>query len=296
MDTKHIHCMLEDVAKYGKEMVSCMVGDGNVNLQDLGEIIDIVKDLACAEKDALIAKEMRKANEEDEAEEKHFLKILKDEYKDEFKKMKEEYGEDEGEKRFYDNYRYKSSGRFAPKGKGSYMPRGGRRGYEEPPYYHMNPEMYKEHDPEWYRDMDRNMGKMYYTDGGNSGGQSGSSMSDGNMGGNAGGSTRGYEDGFNDGNRRGYEDGYRDGESRGRSQGGRRDGREGRSGQSRRSYMETKEMNKGNSLQEKQEKMKELEKYMGELGSDITEMISDASNEEKTMLKSKLQTLVQKIQ
>ncbi|MCI9136534.1 MAG: hypothetical protein HFH48_03055 [Lachnospiraceae bacterium] len=296
MDTKHIHCMLEDVAKYGKEMVSCMVGDGNVNLQDLGEIIDIVKDLACAEKDALIAKEMRKANEEDEAEEKHFLKILKDEYKDEFKKMKEEYGEDEGEKRFYDNYRYKSSGRFAPKGKGSYMPRGGRRGYEEPPYYHMNPEMYKEHDPEWYRDMDRNMGKMYYTDGGNSGGQSGSSMSDGNMGGNAGGSTRGYEDGFNDGNRRGYEDGYRDGESRGRSQGGRRDGREGRSGQSRRSYMETKEMNKGNSPQEKQEKMKELEKYMGELGSDITEMISDASNEEKTMLKSKLQTLVQKIQ
>lgn len=296
MDTKHIHCMLEDVAKYGKEMVSCMVGDGNVNLQDLGEIIDIVKDLACAEKDALIAKEMRKANEEDEAEEKHFLKILKDEYKDEFKKMKEEYGEDEGEKRFYDNYRYKSSGRFAPKGKGSYMPRGGRRGYEEPPYYHMNPEMYKEHDPEWYRDMDRNMGKMYYTDGGNSGGQSGSSMSDGNMGGNSGGSTRGYSDGFDDGQRRGYEDGYRDGESRGRSQGGRRDGREGRSGQSRRSYMETKEMNKGNTPQEKQEKMKELEKYMGELSVDITEMISDASNEEKTMLKSKLQTLVQKIQ
>ena len=95
MDTKHIHCMLEDVAKYGKEMVSCMVGDGNVNLQDLGEIIDIVKDLACAEKDALIAKEMRKANEEDEAEEKHFIKMLKDQYKDEYKKMKEEYGEDE---------------------------------------------------------------------------------------------------------------------------------------------------------------------------------------------------------
>ena len=41
--------------------------------------------------------------------------------------------------------------------------------------------------------------------------------------------------------------------------------------------------------------MKELEKYMSELGTDITEMISDASNEEKTLLKNKLQVLAQKI-
>lgn len=293
MDTKHIHCMLEKMAEYGKCMIEEGAGAGNVNLEDAKKIVEMVGELAEAEYHALIAKEMRKANEEDEAEEKYIRKMLKEENKDEYKRMREEYGEDEGERRFYDNYRYKRSGRFAPKGRGSYMP---RRGYEEPPYYHMNPEMYKEHDPEWYRDMDRASGKMYYTDGGNSGGQSGNSMSGGNMGGNAGGSTRGYEDGFNDGNRRGYEDGYRDGESRGRSQGGNRDRREGRSGQSRRSYMETKEINKGNTPQEKQEKMKELEKYMGELGSDITEMISDASNEEKTMLKSKLQTLVQKIQ
>lgn len=295
MDTKHIHCMLEKMAEYGKCMIEEGTGSGNVNLEDAKKIVEMVGELAEAEYHALIAKEMRKSNEEDEAEEKHFIKMLKDQYKDEYKKMKEEYGEDEGERRFYDNYRYKSSGRFAPKGKGSYMP---RRGYGEPPYYHMTPEMMREHDPEYWRDMDRNMGKMYYTptSGGNGGGQSNSSMSGGNMGGNSGGSTRGYSDGFDDGQRRGYEDGYRDGESRGRSQGGRRDGREGRSGRSRRSYMETKEMNKGNTPQEKQEKMKELEKYMGELGSDITEMISDASNEEKTMLKSKLQTLVQKIQ
>ena len=293
MDTKHIHCMLEKIAEYSKCMIEEAVGAGNVNLEDASKIVDMVSDLAEAEYHALIAKERRKSAEEDEAEEKYIRKMLKEENKDEYKRMREEYGEDEGERRFYDNYRYKSSGRFAPKGRGSYMPRGGRRGYEEPPYYHMNPEMYKEHDPEWYRDMDRASGKMYYTDGGQSGN---SGMSSGNMGGNAGGSTRGYSDGFDDGQRRGYEDGYRDGESRGRSQGGRRDGREGRSGQSRRSYMETKEMNKGNSPHEKQEKMKELEKYMGELGSDITEMISDASNEEKTMLKSKLQTLVQKIQ
>lgn len=64
---------------------------------------------------------------------------------------------------------------------------------------------------------------------------------------------------------------------------------------SRRSYMETKETHSGNSAEEKQHKMKELEKYMSELGTDITEMISDASNEEKTLLKNKLQVLAQKV-
>lgn len=288
MHIKRIHEMIE-------KLTECTLSAINENQSRVGDfaipdVIDMIKDLACAEKEAREAKEMEKEEEDEKKENEYFLKMLK-----------EEYGDEEGEKRFYDNYRYKSSGRFAPKGKGSYMPRG-RRGYEEPPYYHMTPEMMREHDPEYWRDMDRNMGKMYYTptSGGNSGGQSGNSMSGGNMGGNSGGSTRGYEDGFDEGQRRGYSEGYeqgsRDGESRGRSQGGNRDRREGRSGQSRRSYMETKEMNKGNTPQEKQEKMKELEKYMGELGSDITEMISDASNEEKTMLKSKLQTLVQKIQ
>ena len=295
MDTKHINCMLEKMAEYGKCMIEEGAGSGSVNLEDAKKVVEMVGELAEAEYHALIAKEMRKANEVDEAEEKYIRKMLKEENKDEYKRMREEYGGDEGERRFYDNYRYKSSGRFAPKGKGSYMPRGGRRGYEEPPYYHMNPEMYKEHSPEWYRDMDRASGKMYYTDGGNSGGQSGGSVSGGNMGGNAGGSTRGYEDGFNDGNRRGYEDGYRDGESKGRSQGGRRDGREGRSGQSRRSYMETKEMNKGNTPQEKQEKMKELEKYMKELAEDVTEMIEDATPEERSLAKQKMQVLLQKI-
>lgn len=318
MDTKHIHCMLEKMAEYGKCMVEEGAGSGNVNLEDAKKVVEMVGELAEAEYHALIAKEMRKSNEEDEAEEKYIRKMLKEENKDEYKRMREEYGEDEGERRFYDNYRYKSSGRFAPKGSGSYMPRSsgrrGRRGYEEPMYF-LPSEVYMNYSPEELRDMDRAEGRMYYGGGssggsysGNSGGASGQSgssgMSGGNSGGNSGGSSRGYSEGYSDGQtkgfdegqRRGYEDGYRDGESRGRSQGGRRDGREGRSGQSRRSYMETKEMNKGNTPQEKQEKMKELEKYMGELGSDITEMISDASNEEKTMLKSKLQTLVQKIQ
>lgn len=302
MDTKHIHCMLEKIAEYGKQMMEAAVGSGNVNLMEAGQIVDMVKDLACAEKDALIAKEMRKASEEDEAEEKYMMKRLKEENQDEYKRMREEYGEDEGERRFYDNYRH-ANGRFARKGTGSYRPRssGRRRGYEEPPYLHMpldyrmDMEDYTAYPPEYWRDMDRGMGKMYYTDGGsgvNSGGSSGGGQS-GNMGGsgmsggNSGGNVRGYSDGYNDG--------YSEGERMGRSSGGRRDGREGRSGQSRRSYMETKEANKGNSPQEKQEKMKELEKYMGELGSDITEMISDASPEERALLKQKMQVLVQKL-
>lgn len=315
MDTKHIHCMLEKIAEYGKQMMEEAVGAGNVNLDDAGKVIDMVKDLACAEKDALIAKEMRKASEEDEAEEKYMMKMLKEENKDEYKRMREEYGEDEGERRFYDNYRY-ANGRFAPKGSGSYRPRSsgrrGRRGYIEPPYLHMpydygyDMDDYDYADMERMRDMDRDMNRMYYSGGGSGGGQSGSSggmggsgmgggqSSGGSSGGNSDGS-RGYSDGYDEGSRRGYEDGYRDGERSGRSSGGRRDGREGRSGQSRRSYMESKEANKGNSPQEKQEKMKELEKYMGELGSDITEMISDASPEERALLKQKMQVLVQKL-
>lgn len=74
------------------------------------------------------------------------------------------------------------------------------------------------------------------------------------------------------------------------------DAKEGRSGQFRKGYMEAKEMHRGNSPEEKKEKMKELEKYMQELGTDITEMITDASPEEKNMLKAKLQTLMTKIQ
>lgn len=312
MDTKHIHCMLEDVAKYGKDMVSCMVGDGNVNLQDLGEIIDIVKDLACAEKDALIAKEMRKANEEDEAEEKHFLKMLKDEYKDELKKMKEEYGEDEGERRFYDNYRYKSSGRFAPKGSGSYMPRSsgrrGRRGYEEPMYF-LPPEVYTNYSPEELRDMDRAEGRMYYGGGssggsysgnsGNTSGQSGNSgMSGGNSGGNSGGSSRGYSEGyadgqtkgFDEGQRRGYEDGYRDGESRGRSQGGN-----SRYDRAKRGYEETKEKHKGNTPEDKRMNMAEFEKVLNIVLDEIDDMLQDAPQEMKNMAKTKGMARLQKI-
>ena len=59
--------------------------------------------------------------------------------------------------------------------------------------------------------------------------------------------------------------------------------------------METKEMHSDNTPENKQKKLKELENYMNELSTDMTEMISGASNEEKTVLKQKLQNLSNKI-
>lgn len=236
MHIKNIRCIEEKLA----EAIRCEFDKGieNVNTAEMGKATDMLKDAAEAEYYARIAKAMEKADSEDEEADKHMLRQLK-----------EQYGEDDG-RRYYDNYRYMRTGRFAPKGRGTYMP---RRGYETPIEYHMTPEMYREHDPEYYRDVDRNIGRMYYT-------ETGMRENTGNP-----------------------------------SRTGMRDGREGRSGMSRRSYMQTKEMHPDNSQESKQAKMKELEKYMGELSGDITEMIAGASNEEKTMLKAKLQTLMQKI-
>ncbi len=274
MHIKRIHEMEEKLT----EIALCEINKGIecVNTAEMGAVIDMIKDLACAEKEAREAKEMEKEEEDEKKENEYFLKMLK-----------EEYGEEEGEKRFYDNYRYKSSGRFAPKGKGSYMPRG-RRGYEEPPYYHMNPEMYKEHDPEWYRDMDRASGKMYYTP--TSGGQSSSSMSGGNMGGNAGGSTRGYEDGFDDGQRRGYSEGYEQGSRDGRSQGGN-----SRYERAKRGYEETKEKHKGNTPEDKRMNMAEFEKVLNIVLDEIDDMLQDAPQEMKNMAKTKGMARLQKI-
>ena len=69
-----------------------------------------------------------------------------------------------------------------------------------------------------------------------------------------------------------------------------RDGREGRSYNNRRMYMEAKEMNKDKASQ-----LRELEKYMQELTNDITEMIADASADEKSYLEKKITALATKI-
>lgn len=236
MHIKNIRCIEEKLA----EAIKCEFEKGidKVNTSEMGKATDMLKDAAEAEYYAWIAKTMEEAEKEDEESQKYMLKQLK-----------EEYGEDDG-RRYYDNYRYMRTGRFAPKGRGTYMP---RRGYETPIEYHMTPEMYREHDPEYYRDVDRDMGRMYYT-------ETGMRENTGNS-----------------------------------SRTGMRDGREGRSGASRRSYIETKEMHPDNSQESKQAKMKELEKYMSDLGVDMAEMIKDMTPEERTLAKTKLTTLVQKM-
>ena len=69
-----------------------------------------------------------------------------------------------------------------------------------------------------------------------------------------------------------------------------RDPREGRSGMRRRMYMEGKQMHKDTNSQ-----LKELETYLQELSSDITEMIRDASPEERATLHQKMTMLANKI-
>lgn len=250
MHIKRIHEMEEKLT----EIALCEINKGIecVNTAEMGAVIDMIKDLACAEKDAREAKEMEKEEEDEKEEEKHMLRMLKEEYG---------MGEEDG-KRFYDAWRYKN-GRFAPKGRGT------RRGYDEPPYYHMTPDMMREHDPEYWRDMDRKSGKMYYTD---------ANMTENTP------TTTG-----NSGNVRGYSDGYADGMKDGRKSG------ESRYDRARRGYEETKEMHKGNTPEDKQAKMRELEKYTKELVEDVTEMISDATPEERNLLRQKMQMMIQKI-
>lgn len=68
------------------------------------------------------------------------------------------------------------------------------------------------------------------------------------------------------------------------------DEREGRSHMSRKMYIEAKDMKKDKATQ-----LHELEKYMQELSLDITEMIADASPEEKQYLEKKITALASKI-
>ena len=197
-------------------------GIENVNVEEMSEAVDMIKDLCEAEYRAVIVKAMKKADEEEEEYDKELLRTLK-----------AEYGE-EGGRRYYDAYRY-ANGRFAPKGKGTY-----RRGYEEPPYYHMYPE-YDER--ERMRDMDRDdRGKMYYSE---------PTMSSGM--------------------------------------------KESNYDRAKRNYTETKELHKGNTQEDKEHKMKSLDGYIKELGSDITQLIGDMTAEERNLMRTKLSTLVSKI-
>ena len=186
------------------------------HLEELEKWTEIAKNIVCYDKDYKIVEAM------DEAENDDNMRAI-------------EMYEDYPERRYYDNYRYKASGRFAPKGKGSYMP---RRGYDEPPYYHMNPDMYREHTPEYYRDMDRENGRLYFSEP--------ITM-------------------------------------------------ESRYDKAKRGYEESKMTHKENTPESKQAKMKDLEMYLKELSEDVTQLLADATPEERSMVKNKMQVLTQKI-
>ena len=193
MHVKNIHCMIEKLSEVAKYEID--KGVEFIDAEEMGKVIDMIKDLSEAEYYAKISKAM------DESE----------------------YGIEYDEHGAYDEPRYY---RGQPRdSKGRYM----KRGYE------MTPEMYHKYPAEYYRDMDKEHGRMYYTE---------TKMPT---------------------------------------------HAESRSGMSRRTYMESKEMGK-----EKGEKMKNLEEYMKDLSEDVTEMIRDASPEEKSMLKQKMQVLMQK--
>ncbi len=255
-------------------------GAENVDTKEMGEAIDILKDLYEAKEKIVKAcyyKYILSAMEKEETEEEEYKKVME--------KMREQYnGDDEDmERRFYDNYRYKRTGRYAPKGRGSYV---GRRGYEEPMYY-MPLEMYHNYTPEELRDFDREQGRMYYSSGmGNSGNMSGGGSSSngrsGGMSGSNGGnsSSRGYSDGYDDGNRRGYSEGY----ERGRSENSNNNSRYDRA---KRGYEEKKEMHKGNTAEDNAENMRGLEEILTVVGGDVKELMPKMTSAERLMASQK---------
>jgi hypothetical protein len=223
MDIKRMHDMIEKLSECAKSEFE--KGIENVNTDEMGKVTDMLKDLA----EAMYYRTLTNIMEESGVEDA--LGIL--------------------DRRFYDDYRYKTTGRYAPKGKGSYV---GRRGYEEPPYMHM---MNREDLQDWdsmsererMRDLDRaSRGRMYYTE---------------------------------------TEPMHKDG--------GMRDSREGKAGMMRKGYMETKEMHKGTTPQDKEANMHSLESYLKELSEDLTELLPYMIPEERQMAKTRITTLAAKM-
>lgn len=236
-----MHKKAMEMAKHAMED-ACAKGYDCMTSQDWDDLKDCVETAEKAIKADyyyMIVCAMKEEEEYEKQEEKQLLKELK-----------EEHGmSEEDSRRFYDAWRYKN-GRFAPKGRGT------RRGYEEPPYYHMMPEYrmdladYKGKTAEEMRDMDRHTkGVMYYT-----------------------------EPVKMDGMRR---DGMKHEESR--------------FDRAKRGYQETKEIHKGNTPEDKRLTMAEAEKMLNVVFDEIDEMLEDAPQELKNMIKTKGMTRFQKI-
>lgn len=181
MHIKHIHGMIEKLS----EVAKCELDKGieNVDTKEMGEVAEIIKELAEAEYYAKISKAM------DEAE----------------------YGEDYDYKGAYDEHERKGYRGQRRDSRGRFMSNRGRRGYES----RMMPEMDWD-DMEYYRDMDRmSYGRMGYAGGGSTSGMGGGSsmggsQSSGSMGSSGG--SRGYSEGGrgqasrSENARRGYEE------------------------------------------------------------------------------------------
>ena len=227
MHIKRMHEMIEKLTKCAE--MELEKGIDKIDSEEMGEVTDMIKDLAEAEYYAKISKAM------DEAE----------------------YGEDYDYMGAYDEHERKGYRGQRRDSRGRYM---SRRGYEMPMM------MYDEDwdEMERMRDMDRPYGRMGYSSGGSSMGGS-SSMSGGQSNGSMG------------------------------SQGGSRGYSESRYDRARRGYEESKAMHKDNSAESKQMKMKSLEDYMKSLAEDVTDMVNDMSPEEKSLMKQKMQVLMQKI-
>ena len=189
-----------------------------VDAKELGEVIDMIKDLAQAEYYCEIYKQMKEASEQ----------------------QKES-----------NNYYYTER----------YMPM-----------------------PDYYRDMERSNGRMYYSGGGNSSSPSQSS------GGNSGSSgTQYYSSRYQPNPWGGYEEEpYYDKDFVLQHL---RDEREGRSPMKRKMFMESK-----SNGSDSNKSMKELESYMQDLTSDMMDLLDKATPEEKSIVQKKINTLASKIQ
>ena len=249
--TKTIETMYESMENAIKHQIDG--GLDKVNTHELYEAIDILKDLS----------EIK-------------LNCVKAMYKTQIMEAMEdsEYGEDydeNGEIRYYRGQpRSKTSGRFMSRGDG-------RRNYR------MTPEMYREYEPEYYRDLDREtMRRMYST---TSTGTSGTSRnySDGYADGMNEGEKRGYNNGMSEGETRGYERGYSEGS---RNRGGRYD-------RARRNYEENKQ---GKNGQSDEKDMRNLETMLNEFEKELSEMLPKMSQQEKNLAKNKVTSWQSKVQ
>lgn len=229
---------MEQLKSMKEMLVGCVQGQlthlDTVDAKELGEAVDMIKDLSEAIYYCTITEAMEKKDKEPQQQMMYYPMMY--------------YPEREGN----------TDGRDM-----------GRRNYGN---YNMPYPYYPEE--EYYRDMDKMKGRMYYN--GSSNGNGGYSTSGNNSSSNGSSSS-------NSGSRGYSEHPVYLGEMM-------RDSREGRSGQSRKMYMESKEMHKDKAAQ-----MQELEKYAQELTSDMVDMIKDASPEEKQYLSNRIAALATKI-